>query len=61
MYPSTIPEKEWGATKKPAVTTQSGCVFCLAEGNHGPLDIVYLWKGTTLCFNHAPAYAKANP
>lgn len=58
---STIPEKNWGSTSKPSVTTQFGCVYCLAEGNHGPLDIVYTWKGTTLCFNHVAPEAKANP
>jgi len=59
---STIPEAHWGvSTKTPTATTQMGCVYCLVEGTHTAVDIVYMWKGTSLCFNHLPPHAKASP
>lgn len=48
----TIPEAVWGTAQKPGTDSQTGCVYCLADGNHVPLDIVYYWMGTSLCFNH---------
>lgn len=57
----TIPEKGWGVTQKPGVVTQTGCVYCLMEGNHGPVEVIYFWMGTSICFNHLPAHAKAHP
>lgn len=55
---STIPEKVWGSASKPGKDSQVGCVYCLAEDNHVPLDIVYYWKGTSMCFNHVKTYAR---
>lgn len=57
----TIPEAVWGAVSKPDVTSQTGCVWHLIDGSHEPVDIIYFWGGTSLCFQHLPAHAKAYP
>lgn len=57
----TIPEALWGSVSQPEMTSQTGCVYCLIEGVHAPVDIVYYWGGTSLCFQHLPPHAKAYP
>jgi hypothetical protein len=57
----TIPEAVWGASSKPGLTSQTGCVWHLIEGHHEPVDVVYFWGGTSLCAKHLPSHAKQYP
>lgn len=54
---SFIPELLWAAAEKPGSDSQTGCVYCLSEGVHAPVDIVYIWGGTSMCRRHVEAAA----
>jgi len=44
--------KAYEAVEDPNKKSQTGCVYCLFTGTHAPLEVVYLWGGTSVCQKH---------
>lgn len=61
---SMRPSEIWGGSvHKPGDDSQTGCIFCLSENVIAPLDIVYMYAGTSYCRRHVleKIFQKAEP
>lgn len=56
-----IPGSPLTVVENPPQETQVGCFYCLLEGVHAPVAVIYMWSGTSVCPNHLLAMAAKPP
>lgn len=56
MPNSLKPAEVWGGNVgKDGEDSQFGCLHCLMENISAPVDVIYMWGGTSLCRKHVQA------